>query len=258
VTKRFVLCALWLGFLGCSHEQGSPPAMESAVAGPGADHGPRARVITLDLTMQADDLPALDRALRALVEHEDGYVQTATVEEGSATSTLRVPSDRLTAFRRSVRRLAEVTRESETVEDVGDQRADLDARLRNARREEERLLALLNDRTAVLSDVIAVEEHLARVRERIEQLDAQHTALEQRIEYAVVHVYAVKTPVAFWMEPGQTLASAARFGVDAVCAIAVGIAAATVAVGPTLLAFVLLLAMLVMGARTLLRRRAAT
>ena len=60
---------------------------------------------------------------------------------------------------------------------------------------------------------------------------------------------------AFWMQPGETLAGAARFGVDAMCAVGVGLMAATAAVGPTLLALALVLTMLIMSVRFALRRR---
>jgi hypothetical protein len=207
------------------------------------------------MILEASDVSGADETLRVLVEYEDGYVERASSSREHASLALRVPADRLAAFRRAVRRIAGVTSESEAVEDVGDQRVDLEARLSSARREEERLLTLMSDRTATIADVIAVEERLASVRERVEQLDAQRAALEQRIEYARVEVEITHAHVAFWEQPWSTLTSAASWGLTAVRAAAVGSLAVMVALGPTLLMIILALAGLVGGLRAFVRRR---
>jgi hypothetical protein len=53
-------------------------------------------------------------------------------------------------------------------EDVGEAYADMEVRLANGRRLEQRLLELLATRTGSLEDVLAVERELARVRQEIE------------------------------------------------------------------------------------------
>ena len=223
------LCALAL--FGCSSASDADPAPPP----PASNLGPRARVLTLTLDLETDDVSAAEEALRALVAREEGYVERASSNPGHASLVLRVPAARLPAFRHEARRVAEVTRESEDVEDVTDQRVDLGARLSSARREEERLLALMSDRTDTLADVSAVEERLAGVRARIEQLDAQRAGLEQRIEYARVDVEVARARVAFWMEPWSTLGSAASWGVSAAQALAVGAGTVIVGLAPTAL-----------------------
>jgi hypothetical protein len=95
---------------------------------------------------------------------------------------------------------------------------------------------------------------LASVRERIEQLDASRAALDQRIQYADVHVSLVRVRPPFWQQPFATIGAAASWGVDAVCAVAVGSVAALAAIGPMLVLFALALAALIVAARTLRRR----
>lgn len=243
-----------LALLGCSNGADADPAPLP----PAADTGDRARVRTVMMALEAPDVAQADEALRALVAREGGYVERASSSRGHASLALRVPAARLPAFRRNVRRVAEVARESESVEDVTDQRRDLDARLSSARREEARLLALMSDRTESLADVIAVEERLAGVRTRIEQLDAQRATLEQRVEYARVDVEVARARAAFWEQPWRSLGSAASWGMSAARAVAVGVGAVIVGLAPTALMFVLV-GLTVVGAcravRLALRRR---
>jgi hypothetical protein len=63
---------------------------------------------------------------------------------------------------------------------------DLDARLNNARNTEQRLAALLKDRTGQLSDVLAVEEKIDAVRLEIERLEAERKALDTRVDFATI------------------------------------------------------------------------
>src|SRR5213079_2966484 len=65
-------------------------------------------------------------------------------------------------------------------EDVGEEFVDVQARMDNARRLEQRLIGLLATRTGKLKDVLDVEQALAQVREEIERY-------EGRIRYLQAH-----------------------------------------------------------------------
>jgi len=65
-------------------------------------------------------------------------------------------------------------------EDVAEEYVDLGARLANARRVEARLAELLATRTGKLSDVLIVEQELARVRQEAERYEARMRWLERR------------------------------------------------------------------------------
>lgn len=222
-----------------------------------AEHAqPRDRVTTVRLSSQVEALEPGTSALRTLVARHDGYVQSSTSSEHRAGFVLRVPTSRLESFRDGVRGLGELQREEEQVEDVTDQRGDRVARLRNARREEERLLGLMSERAESLSDVIAIEERLGVVRGRVEQLEAEERALARRVAHAEVHVDLSLRPTAFWEEPAATLSSATAFGVDLATAATVGGAALVAGAGPTAILFALVVAVLLFGLRGLARRRA--
>jgi len=230
----------------------------SSTAPPIAD---RARVITVHASLFVDDVEAGLASLRGLVASHHGYVEEATAQlahDGSALLHVRVPSDELTSFRSAVAELGDIASERETAEDVTEQRADLDARVRNAGAEEQRLLELLAQRTGDLADVLAVEAQLSRVRESIERMQAQQRVLERNIGYASVHLDIATHPVAFSDTPGRSIASAAEKGFAFAWSMLVGITMLVAGVAPVALLWFAMGLLLVLTLRLLsrLRRRA--
>lgn len=241
-----------IAFVACSAASGGSPDVSADPARPREV----ARVVSVSSTVP--DVRAATRAVRGAIERHEGFVASASEVTGSgshARVVARVPAARLAALRAELHALGELTSDEERMEDVTDARADVGARLRNARREEERLLALMGERTASLADVLAVEARLSAVRERIEELETSERTLRDRVALAEVHVYLAPRPQPFWHEPGATFTSAASFGFEAVAAVTVGIGAVVVAAGPTVALGALGIALLVWLARLALRRR---
>ena len=79
-----------------------------------------------------------------------------------------------------------MTGETQSGDDVTERVVDIEARLANSRNTEKRLGEVLRNRTGDVSDVLAVEREIARVREEIERLDGERTNLERRVAYATV------------------------------------------------------------------------
>jgi hypothetical protein len=70
---------------------------------------------------------------------------------------------------------------------------DVQARIANARRLEQRLVELLANRTGKLADVLTVERELARVREQIERYEGRLRYLRSRASVSTLTV-AVHEP----------------------------------------------------------------
>ncbi|MFT5685040.1 MAG: hypothetical protein ACI8RZ_005986 [Myxococcota bacterium] len=102
-------------------------------------------------------------------------------EVGYSALTLRVPADDLDALSSWLEETVEVTHLSIASEDVTRTWVDLSARLDNAQRTETRLLSLLDVDAESLSDVLAVERELSRVRGDVESMTAQKRALDGQI-----------------------------------------------------------------------------
>ncbi|WP_437577033.1 DUF4349 domain-containing protein [Sorangium sp. So ce887] len=218
----------------------------------------RAMRITVDTTILVDAFdPAMQR-LRTAVEEHGGYVSEARVHGGphrSASLEARVPSAKVGAFRAVVASAGEVVADAEKAEDVTEQRADIGARLRNARAQEKRLLDLLSDRTGSLADVVAVEKQLGSVRETIEQIEAQERLLEGQIAYATVKISITTRREEPTVGAGGRIARAAREGVENAGAVVVSTVVLLAAAGPTLLLLAALGGALFYTLRALVRRQ---
>ncbi len=154
--------------------------------------------------------PAKEKLLQA-VEKSGGYVGEASTAETPgqpqrADYTLRVPAEKLPALLAELRRLGRVQNEQLSTDEVTEQVVDLEARIRNSRNTEQRLIAVLNDRTGKVRDILEVEREIARTREEIERMDAQRLNLMNRVQLATVQVALLEefkaqlqpTPIGAW------------------------------------------------------------
>ncbi len=122
-----------------------------------------------------------------------GFVANTSIRSGrdeqrSATLELRVPAPQFDALLSALNTVGKVESVNATAQDVGEEYADMGARAANARRVEARLAELLATRTGRLSDVLTVEQELARVREQIERYDGRLRYLERHASLSTLSV----------------------------------------------------------------------
>jgi hypothetical protein len=136
---------------------------------------------TLDLIVESfAEVPAgIDR----LVRQFDAFVANSTIDTASGrprsgTWTIRVPVARYDEFLAAAGSLGELQRRTESSREVTAEYYDLDTRIRNKLREEERLREHLASNTGTLEEVLAVEKELSRVRTEVEQLQGQLRVLQ--------------------------------------------------------------------------------
>lgn len=114
-----------------------------------------------------------------------GFVANTALASGkddrrSASLEVRVPTAQFDALLASLGELGKVESVTAQVQDMSEEYVDLGARLTNARRVEARLIEMLATRTGKLSDVLTVEQELARVRMEAERYDARIKWIERR------------------------------------------------------------------------------
>ena len=160
---------------------------------PEATTAPNAPLIARSVTLVvvAKDVAAARPTLDAILAKYHGYasemdVNTPADDAPSLKASLRIPVANLDAAMRELRGLGRVASESESGEDVTQQHVDLDQRLKTARDTEDRLRTILQQRTGSVSDVLQVEEEIARVRGDIESMEAEQTNLEHRVDFASI------------------------------------------------------------------------
>ena len=154
---------------------------------------PRMLIRTGSATVEVEDVDAAVESVRAIVEGAGGFLSNVALSAGrdhvrSATLTMRIPAERFDETLAGLDALGTVESVHIGSEDVGEQYADLEVRIANARRLEQRLLELLSTRTGSLEDVLAVERELARVRVEIERMDAQMRSMRDRVALSTLSV----------------------------------------------------------------------
>lgn len=149
------------------------------------------RTANLDLT--ATDFERARASLEEILKKHNGYLGQLTVNSSAESAraleaVLRVPADQLDATLAELKTLGRVESESQKGDEVSQQYVDLEARLSNARNTEQTLLEILRTRTGKLSDVLAVEQEIASVREQIEGMQAEKKTLEKQVAFSTVNM----------------------------------------------------------------------
>jgi hypothetical protein len=215
-----------------------------------------ARSVTF--VIMAKDIAAARPALDAILAKYHGYaseldVNTPADDAPSLKASLRIPIVNLNSAMNDLRGLGRVASESESGEDVTQQHADLDQRLKTARDTEDRFRTILQQRTGTVSDVLQVEEEIARVRGDIESMEAEQTNLEHRVDFASIDLSVTENygPVSGAAPLSVRVRNAFVAGYRNAAGTVVGIFLFLVAYGLTILIWIAILGVPVV----LLRRR---
>ena len=131
--------------------------------------------------------------ITAFANEEHGYVAT-TSSEKQANGKLRgevvvkVLPENLDRFLQKLRGLGELKNQTLGTEDVTKAYFDTDARLKNARVMEQRLIDMLKTKTGKVSDLLQVEKELGRVREEIEKMQGELKYWDSQVQFATVTI----------------------------------------------------------------------
>jgi len=130
-----------------------------------------------------------DAALKVneIAKKYGGYVSNTTSSQNSSgkkqgTLTLKVPADKYEALVAETGTLGKVMSQNINANDVTEQYVDLEARLKTQKELEQRLIKLLAEKTARLTDVVEVEQKLASVRQVIESIDGKMRYMRNQSE----------------------------------------------------------------------------
>lgn len=194
--------------------EGSAADSLGSLAAPQTD---RYLIKTASLTLECEDTRAATTQLLNQIQTAGGYVSNLNesadaIGRRSVTVEVRVPSDRLDGAMSQFESLGKILNKHVTTQDVTEEYVDTDARSRNLKRTEERLLDHLN-RAGVLEDVLRVEQELTRVREQIELLDGRLRFLGHRVAFSAISITLVETAKAQPVLPAKSFSTAKEFSV---------------------------------------------
>lgn len=150
-------------------------------------------VRTGEASLQVDSLESGIARVRDVARRTGAVIANTSMEGGNqqtraASLELRIPSERFDEAVNGLAPIGKVESVNVTVQDVGEEYVDVQARVANARRLEERLVELLAHRTGKLADVLNVERELARVREQIERYEGHMRYLRTRASISTLSI----------------------------------------------------------------------
>src|SRR5512143_1472835 len=176
----------------------------SEAAAPAAE---RSIIITGSMYMTVDDpIATADRVTRIVQGaggRIDGRSETAPAENsgGSATLTLRIPSNHLDAVVEDLRKLGTVDQFSTNSYDVTTQVTDLNAEISTLRASTARIEGLLAQAKDI-ADIITLENELDGRQARLEGLEAQQRGLDDQVSMSTIDLSLTTEPVVVVEEEG--------------------------------------------------------
>ncbi len=162
------------------------------------------------------EIVSFDNAVQkitAFANEEHGYVATTDSQKQAngklkGQIVVKVLPENLDRFLQKIRSLGELKNQTLGTEDVTKAYFDADARLKNARVMEQRLIDMLKTKTGKVSDLLQVEKELGRVREEIEKMQGELKYWDSQVQFATVTISLaekdMEEPAAFLLrERGQ-------------------------------------------------------
>jgi hypothetical protein len=210
-----------------------------------------ARVIyNANLWLNVVNFEEAEVELTKLVKDNKGFVAESAIsgvtgQPRNGHWIVRVPVDQFEAFMDAVVKLGVMQTNSTNsqsvldTKDVTEEYADVEARLKNKKAEEERLLKHLDKSTGKLEDILLVEKELTRVRGEIEQSQRRLKVLENQTALATVDItfHEIRSPLAFLENVQATFMNS----LDRLISFGQAVALAAAAVFPWLLGICVLL-----------------
>ncbi|WP_161602716.1 DUF4349 domain-containing protein [Thermomonospora catenispora] len=176
------------------------PARERAEGGRAAGGDPqtgrqvviadRAVVHSADLRVRAAEVDSAAAEAKRLVTAAGGYVQQESSSGGRARLTFKIPAERYTPTLEALARLGVRLSLTQEAEDVTEEVADVDSRVRSAKATVESFRRLLR-RADTVGEVIEVEREISRRQADLEALQARQHSLAHRTRYATVALTVV-------------------------------------------------------------------
>jgi len=154
-------------------------------------------VRTAQIALTTNDFAKTRTAVEEILSRRGGHVGSMNIQTPAGAgrtlqARLRVPTSQLDGFLAEARKLGHVDSESQNGEEVTQQFEDLEARLANARTTEQRMSEILRQRTGKITDVLEVENQIARVRGEIERMQAEQKHLGDRVSFATLDVHVTE------------------------------------------------------------------
>ena len=160
------------------------------------------------LSMYVEDFAKSTGEIESIARQMGGKVSNKSFNKSSeyiyGTIVLMIPSEKLQQFIKDIEKAGKIGSSNITSEDISDQYYDLKARLETKKKQEARLLSLLDREDNKLEDILKLEQELARIRGDIESMEGRKRFWDKQVSYSTVtinitqDVQAAKEPDDIW------------------------------------------------------------
>lgn len=151
-------------------------------------------VHTLDFTLLVSDPHQATSKIIEQTNNLKGYLVESHIssdngESAYARLVVKVPQDKMQEMSAYLESLGMVKNQAMYTEDVTTEYYDTEARLKVLQKEEERMLSFMDNESATIQDLLAIEKEIAKVREQRESLQARMNVLKNQVSYAQFNVH---------------------------------------------------------------------
>ena len=166
---------------------------QGVLAGDPATATERKIIYVAQVSLVVEDFDKIERELPQLVKQFGGYLADTTIDRTQGAYRtgqwmVRIPVENYEDFLLGLEKLGIPEHRTQTAQDVTEEFVDLEARIANKQKLEQRILQLVDDRDGKIKDVIEVERELARVREEIERMVGRLRYLANRAALTTVTI----------------------------------------------------------------------
>jgi hypothetical protein len=195
------------------------------------------------MSMEVDNYDETEAKIKGIVNNFNGYLTNSTSKinadgKKQGSITIRVASDKFDMLIADLAKAGKVMNQNISGKDVTEEYMDAEARLKTQRELELRLLKILAEKTARLTDLVEVEQKLANVRENIEKVEGRMRYLKDQASFSTltVSIYepsmlTTSTGGGFFYELGQ----AVKKGLSGFTSVLAGIITVLIALLPLII-----------------------
>lgn len=147
-------------------------------------------IMSSSITLEVGDFQKAYEEVTMIVTRFNGFIADShsyETDQGQKRGTIviRLPQEKFLTAISELEMIGNVKSKRITGKDVTEEYIDLESRLRNLERQENRLLDILAKANTV-DEILKVEKHLERVRGEIERITGRLRYLDNRIELAAI------------------------------------------------------------------------
>jgi hypothetical protein len=200
-----------LGYLANNQNSQAPKPEASNATEQATPSIDRYLIKNVTLQLETDNAEEACKQLTAAAVAASGYVSNMQetmdgLGRRNITLQVRVPADKLDGTMQNIEALGRILNKQVSTQDVTEEYVDTDARVRNLKKTEERLLDHLS-KTGQIENTLKIEQEMTRVREQIERMDGRLRFLSHNVRFSTINVTLSEKPKAEPVMPVETFSS---------------------------------------------------